>query len=84
MFARKLLLDSGKRHLVRALALNRFYYVAGLYPRFVRRTPGKHRDHSCVAEALRNSGANIGMAIVLVTLVELVLLRIEVAGIGVE
>ena len=73
----------GHRHLAGALVVQRFDDVAGKKPGFIGWASRHNRNHVAVAEALGDGSADAcyGLAKLLVMLV---LLRAQVAGVGVE
>src|SRR6185312_15803076 len=84
LLAGKFFLDGGKRHLMRALALDRLDNVPGFYAGLIRRATGKHGNYRRISEALGDGSSDVGVSFALVGLVELVLIRIQIAGVGIE
>ena len=82
--ARQETVNLSQRHVVCGLALDGFNDVGVLDTGLIRRASGNHGDHRSVSEALRDGGADIGLAVGLHRLVVLVLGSRQVAGIGVE
>src|SRR5262249_19645372 len=80
----KHIVNLGERHFTRALPFYGFHDVRALQARFVGGTARDDRDYRRVAEALRDSCADVGLGVSLVLFVFLVLRGTQVAAVGIK